>query len=121
MLGMDNDVYVVSVGYNQVNKSYLKETIDYVDHFDSKDIIIALEKHQNWWRNYYSASSLSLPDKIYQRFYDMQLYKLASATRTNKPAIDLQGHMDERYSLACLLDELKYAIDIFSCFHVKPS
>ncbi|MBB2953081.1 glycosyl hydrolase family 95 catalytic domain-containing protein [Sphingobacterium sp. JUb56] len=91
MLGMDNDVYVVSVGYNQVNKSYLKETIDYVDHFDSKDITIALEKHQNWWRNYYSASSLSLPDKIYQRFYDMQLYKLASATRTNKPAIDLQG------------------------------
>ncbi|MNT48359.1 hypothetical protein D3C72_1851360 [compost metagenome] len=50
-----------------------------------------MKKHQDWWQNYYSASSLFLPDKLYQSFYDMQLYKLASATRADKPAMDLQG------------------------------
>lgn len=91
VIATDKDTYIVSVGYDQANKSYLKETIDYVNHFDSNDITKGLKKHENWWRNYYSASSLSLPDTVYQRFYDMQLYKLASATRTNKPAMDLQG------------------------------
>jgi alpha-L-fucosidase 2 len=91
VIGMDKDVYVVSVGYSQVNNSYLEETIDFVHHFDSQDINRGVKKHQDWWQNYYSASSLFLPDKLYQSFYDMQLYKLASATRADKPAMDLQG------------------------------
>ncbi|UZJ64890.1 hypothetical protein OKW96_00765 [Sphingobacterium sp. KU25419] len=91
VIGIDKDVYVVSVGYSQVNNSYLEKTIDFVHHFDSQDINRGVKKHQDWWQNYYSASSLFLPDKLYQSFYDMQLYKLASATRADKPAMDLQG------------------------------
>lgn len=50
-----------------------------------------IKNHQNWWHQYYNKSSFNIPDQELQDFYNYQLYKLASATRANKPAIDLQG------------------------------
>jgi hypothetical protein len=52
----------------------------------------AIEKsHRNWWHQFYPASFVSVPDARTESFYWIQLYKLASATRENRPAIDLMG------------------------------
>ena len=52
----------------------------------------ALEKaHRYWWHQFYPASFVSIPDARTESFYWIQLYKLASATRENRPPIDLMG------------------------------
>lgn len=48
-------------------------------------------EHENWWRNYYPKSFVSVPDKRMETFYWAQLYKLAALTRPTKPMIDLMG------------------------------
>ncbi|ULT27841.1 hypothetical protein KUH03_15060 [Sphingobacterium sp. E70] len=85
------DRYVITVGYSQEGKDFTKETLDYLKKIDNRKIAQGLAQHRQWWKNYFMASTLELPDPIYQGFYDMQLYKLASATRSDKPAMDLQG------------------------------
>jgi alpha-L-fucosidase 2 len=47
--------------------------------------------HRVWWHNYYPESFLSIPDARMESFYWIQMYKLASATRADRPAIDLMG------------------------------
>jgi hypothetical protein len=47
--------------------------------------------HRAWWHNYYQESFLSIPDARMESFYWIQMYKLASATRADRPAIDLMG------------------------------
>ncbi|WP_239696860.1 glycosyl hydrolase family 95 catalytic domain-containing protein [Paenibacillus oryzisoli] len=50
-----------------------------------------VEAHRNWWHQYYQQSFVSLPDGRLESFYWIQMYKLASATRVDKPLIDNQG------------------------------
>lgn len=47
--------------------------------------------HRAWWHRYYRQSFVSLPDGRMESFYWIQMYKLASATRADKPIIDNQG------------------------------
>ena len=47
--------------------------------------------HQAWWHAYYPESFLSIPDTRLQSFYWIQMYKLGSGTRADRPAIDLIG------------------------------
>ncbi|EIP99643.1 hypothetical protein OpiT1DRAFT_04169 [Opitutaceae bacterium TAV1] len=47
--------------------------------------------HREWWHAWWPRSFLSIPDERMQSFYWIQLYKLASATRADRPAIDLMG------------------------------
>lgn len=51
-----------------------------------------LEKvHRAWWHAFYPASFVTLPDARLESFYWIQLYKMASATRENRPVVDLMG------------------------------
>ena len=50
-----------------------------------------IPSHQAWWHAYYPESFLSIPDTRMESFYWIQMYKLASATRADRPAIDLMG------------------------------
>lgn len=47
--------------------------------------------HRLWWRRFYRRSLVSVPDKKLQRFYWIQLYKMASATRENAPVVTEWG------------------------------
>lgn len=49
------------------------------------------KSHREWWHKYYQSSFLSIPDKRLEGFYWIQMYKLASATRQDRVAIDLLG------------------------------
>jgi alpha-L-fucosidase 2 len=43
--------------------------------------------HRAWWHRFYTRSLVSVPDKLVQRFYWIQLYKMASTTRDNAPVV----------------------------------
>ncbi len=47
--------------------------------------------HRDWWHGYYTESFLSLNDPVWESFYWIQMYKLASATRPGRALIDNQG------------------------------
>ncbi len=47
--------------------------------------------HREWWHAYYRLSFLSLPDARLETFYWIQVYKLACATRADKPMMDTSG------------------------------
>jgi hypothetical protein len=49
------------------------------------------EAHQKWWHNYWQQNWISLTDTRVESYYEIQLYKLASATRENTTPIDLMG------------------------------
>lgn len=47
--------------------------------------------HQAWWHAYYPASFVSIPDTRLESFYWQQMYKLACATRADRPMMDTAG------------------------------
>jgi len=47
--------------------------------------------HQQWWHDYYPLSFLTINDPEKEAFYWIQMYKFASATRSNGPVMDLMG------------------------------
>jgi hypothetical protein len=54
--------------------------------------VMELEKvHRAWWHAFYPASFVTLPDARLESFYWIQLYKMASAMRENRPVVDLMG------------------------------
>ena len=64
--------------------------------------LAALEKaHRDWWHQFYPASFVSIPDARTESFYWIQLYKLASATRSDRPVIDLMGPWFRKSIWAC--------------------
>ncbi|MFJ8824004.1 glycosyl hydrolase family 95 catalytic domain-containing protein [Streptomyces sp. NPDC102467] len=47
--------------------------------------------HRAWWHAYYRKSFLSVPDARIQRFYWIQLYKVAAAARRDAPVMATSG------------------------------
>lgn len=82
----------ISIGYDADGRGdETNEAVEHLRSFSKKTITTRLSEHQNWWHNYYAKSFISLPDKRMENFYWIQLYKLASATRSDKPMLDLMG------------------------------
>jgi hypothetical protein len=54
------------------------------------------KSHQAFWHDYYPQSFVSLPNARLESFYWIQMYKLASATRADRPAIDTLGPWYDR-------------------------
>ncbi len=57
--------------------------------FANLNVLVA--DHRRWWNAFYQRSLVSVPDKWVQRFYWIQLYKIASATRANGPVVSEWG------------------------------
>jgi len=51
----------------------------------------AVAAHRAWWHRFYPRSVVSVPDKRLQRFYWIQLYKIAAATRADAPVVTEWG------------------------------
>lgn len=83
--------YLISVGYAQQGSLSNKEALKNIRYAFGQNKTDRLYAHRNWWHRYYKQSFISMPDRILQSFYWIQLYKLASASRKGKPLIDLMG------------------------------
>ncbi len=47
--------------------------------------------HRNWWHAFYQKSFLSIPDGQMESFYWIQMYKMATCSRPDGPALDILG------------------------------
>jgi hypothetical protein len=50
-----------------------------------------MKEHRDWWHAFYQKSFLSIPDGQMESFYWIQMYKMASCSRPDGPALDLFG------------------------------
>ncbi len=48
-------------------------------------------EHITWWKDFWSRSSVSLPDSMLEKQYYLELYKLGCVARAGAPAITLQA------------------------------
>lgn len=58
----------------------------YTENFDA-----ALSAHQQWWQDYWSRCRITLPDKILERQWYLEMYKFGAASRKDAPPICLQA------------------------------
>ena len=80
-----------------------------------KKSISTLERvHREWWHAYYPKSFVSFPDARMESFYWIQQYKLASATRPDKPVIDLMGPWYKATVWPCLWMNLNVQLSYYT-------
>lgn len=51
----------------------------------------ALKSHDSWWQNYWSKSSIRIPDPLLEKQYYLEMYKFGAAARADAPPIALQS------------------------------
>ncbi|OQY96337.1 MAG: hypothetical protein B6D37_02265 [Sphingobacteriales bacterium UTBCD1] len=66
---------------NDANKNNVK----------NKPADTTLSAHILWWKDFWSRSSVSLPDPVLQRQYYLDMYKFGCVARNNTPPISLQA------------------------------
>jgi alpha-L-fucosidase 2 len=84
-------VLLLSVGFSTKDGDAQTEAIADIATAEKTGIESLTSSHQDWWHHYYPESFVSIPDTRLESFYWAQMYKLASATRADRPAIDLMG------------------------------
>ncbi|NQU50958.1 MAG: glycoside hydrolase N-terminal domain-containing protein [Bacteroidetes bacterium] len=52
---------------------------------------ISLEKHLQWWTNYWNKSEITIPDELLEKQYYLEMYKFGAAARNDAPPIALQS------------------------------
>jgi alpha-L-fucosidase 2 len=82
---------LLAVGFSNQEGKAETEAIDDIKHAAATGLTELDATHQTWWHHYYPESFVSIPDTRLESFYWAQMYKLASATRADRPAIDLMG------------------------------
>ncbi len=50
-----------------------------------------LVSHKQWWAKYWAQSSISLPDTLLQKQYELEMYKFGGVARKGAPPITLQA------------------------------
>ncbi len=48
-------------------------------------------EHQEWWKNFWPQSDISLPDSVLNKQWHLEMYKLGAATGNGAPPISLQA------------------------------
>ena len=68
-----------------------EKAVDEVQEAMNRGIKSDFSAHQDFWKNYWEASTICLPDSILQQQYDREMYKYGAATRENSYPISLQA------------------------------
>jgi alpha-L-fucosidase 2 len=90
-LGEGRRRLVLSIADSYPDAGARRRAVEAVQRGASTDIDRLRASHQAFWHAYYPASFVSLPDTRLESFYWIQMYKLAAATRADRPAIDTLG------------------------------
>ena len=67
------------------------EAINLVKKVSSCDLKNWISSHKKWWNNYYPLSFVSIPDSRLESFYWIQMYKMDSSPRDDRPMMDTAG------------------------------
>lgn len=52
---------------------------------------VSFQKHLSWWADFWSRSSIAIPDQLLETQYYREMYKLGATARAGAPAISLQA------------------------------
>ncbi|AKC83888.1 hypothetical protein IMCC26134_03575 [Verrucomicrobia bacterium IMCC26134] len=80
-----------SVGYAPQEAVAKSAALAAVQHAVSAGLASLAESHHAWWHRFWPEGFISIPDARLESFYYIQMYKMASATRPSRPALDLMG------------------------------
>jgi len=84
--------YFVAVEHNRTGDDAWGQATEIASMAKAKGYDKLFKEHCEFWKNYYNESYLSFSNKKWQDFYNLQMYKLASATREDAvEVIDSQG------------------------------
>lgn len=85
-------ILLLSVGYSSKSLDQAKQDA-MVAVNDAADVGLdeLTSSHRHWWHEFWPRSFLSIPDTRMESFYWIQLYKMASGTRADRPLLDLMG------------------------------
>lgn len=86
----DHKTTFITVAYDTLHSS-LSQALSTLDSTVKENYSKIISVHRSWWHQFYQKSFLSLPDAKAESLYWIQLYKVASATRSNTSPIDLMG------------------------------
>jgi alpha-L-fucosidase 2 len=82
----------IAVGYGpEQQDGSTNEAIGHLEDFRKKKFGDVVNTHRQWWSDYFKKSFIAVPDARMQRYYWLELYNLASATRKGEPMVDLMG------------------------------
>ena len=84
-------ILYLTVGYSYPENAHLAQAVERISAAGKQGVKSLEFAHRNWWHSFYPQSFLSIPDTRLESFYWIQQYKLASATRKEKQALDLMG------------------------------
>jgi hypothetical protein len=86
---------VISIAFTPASAGAAKKASETVSTVTPQEIDGLVASHQRWWAEYYPAAFLSVPDPALESLYWIEMYKLGSATRPDKPALALHGPWSE--------------------------
>jgi len=86
--GNGKSVLYAAIGYAKQETDAKSEAFAAVKKAASGNLI---ESHRDWWHRFWPEGFVSIPDTRLEGFYYIQMYKMASATRPGRPALDLMG------------------------------
>ncbi len=84
-------LFAATVAYSHPTATSTEDAVRTVRETMAADPDRLVTEHRQWWNRFYTASLVSVPDKLVQRFYWIQLYKMASATRQHAPVVSEWG------------------------------
>jgi hypothetical protein len=84
-------LFAATVAYSHPEATSTADAVRTVQRALATDPDALVAAHRRWWNRFYARSFVSVPDKLTQRFYWIQLYKVASATREHAPVVSEWG------------------------------
>lgn len=80
-----------SVGFANQEAAARSEALAAVGKALATGVPALIASHRAWWHAFWPEGFVSIPDTRLESFYYIQMYKMASATRPGRPAMDLMG------------------------------
>jgi alpha-L-fucosidase 2 len=89
--GDGTSLVFVGVGFANTEAGSKEQAIDAVRKAATIGAATLTASHRKWWHAFWPGAFVSVPDTRIEGFYHIQSYKMASATRPGRPAMDLMG------------------------------
>lgn len=89
--GNHHERHTVSISKTYPEQTAADQAQASVEHATRLNVSEPDKRHLDWWHNYYPASFVSIPDTRLESFYWQQMYKMACATRADRPMMDTAG------------------------------
>lgn len=121
-----SETVFISEGYSYPGESSKEEAVSNIMQAIQKGLPVLEESHRDWWHTNYQKSFVSVPDSQLEAFYWIQIYKMLSASRENKPVMDLAGPWYKTSNWPAIWNNLNIQLQYYPFYvsnhneHAKP-